>query len=46
MTIPPSEICCLLGPSGSGKTTLIRLMIGAIVGDEGTVQIDDVNMPN
>ena len=43
---PPSEICCLLGPSGSGKTTLIRLMIGAIVGDEGTVQIDDVNTPN
>lgn len=46
MTIPPSEICCLLGPSGSGKTTLIRLMIGVIVGDEGTVKIDDVNMPN
>lgn len=46
MNIPSSEICCLLGPSGSGKTTLLRLMIGAIAADKGSVQFDDVTMPN
>ncbi|MBM6617954.1 ABC transporter ATP-binding protein [Bacillus sp. RD4P76] len=45
-TIPAGEICCLLGPSGSGKTTLIRLMIGAITADQGTIQFADVQMPN
>jgi ABC-2 type transport system ATP-binding protein len=45
-TIPSGEICCLLGPSGSGKTTLIRLMIGAITADQGTIQSADVQMPN
>ncbi|KAA0548434.1 ABC transporter ATP-binding protein [Bacillus sp. BGMRC 2118] len=45
-TIPSEEICCLLGPSGSGKTSLIRLMIGAITADQGTIQFEDVQMPN
>ncbi|MED1203953.1 ABC transporter ATP-binding protein [Heyndrickxia acidicola] len=45
-TLPSGEICCLLGPSGSGKTTLIRLMIGAIAADNGTIYFDDVQMPN
>lgn len=45
-TIAAGEICCLLGPSGSGKTTLIRLMIGALPADSGTIQFDDTEMPN
>jgi ABC-2 type transport system ATP-binding protein len=45
-TIPSGEICCLLGPSGSGKTTMIRLMIGAIAADNGTIYLADVQMPN
>ncbi|QHW31077.1 ABC transporter ATP-binding protein [Paenibacillus rhizovicinus] len=45
-TIPSGEICCFLGPSGSGKTTLIRLMIGAIGADSGTIRFGDVQMPN
>ncbi|KIL43132.1 ABC transporter ATP-binding protein [Jeotgalibacillus campisalis] len=45
-TIPSGEICCLLGPSGSGKTTLIRLMIGAITAEEGTIHYGDVQIPN
>ncbi|GAB6462086.1 ABC transporter ATP-binding protein [Bacillus luti] len=45
-TIPSGEICCLLGPSGSGKTTMIRLMIGAITADKGSVHFADVQMPN
>lgn len=45
-SIPTGEICCLLGPSGSGKTTLIRLMIGAIAADQGTIQFEDVLIPD
>lgn len=45
-TIAAGEICCLLGPSGSGKTTLIRLMIGALPADSGTIQFGDTEMPN
>jgi ABC-2 type transport system ATP-binding protein len=45
-TIPAGQICCLLGPSGSGKTTMIRLMIGAIAPDNGTIYFADVQMPN
>lgn len=46
LDIPLGKICCLLGPSGSGKTTLIRLMIGAIHSDQGTIRFQDVTMPN
>lgn len=45
-TIPSGEICCLLGPSGSGKTTLIRLMIGALAPDKGSVHIGETKMPS
>ncbi|WP_270813310.1 ABC transporter ATP-binding protein [Exiguobacterium sp. CinTr1] len=45
-TIPSEEICCLLGPSGSGKTTLIRLMIGSLAPDKGSVHIGETKMPN
>lgn len=45
-TIPTGEICCLLGPSGSGKTTLIRLMIGALAADKGTIHFKETAMPN
>lgn len=40
------EILCLLGPSGAGKTTLIRLIIGAINTDVGTITIDGKPMPD
>ncbi|WP_214829709.1 ABC transporter ATP-binding protein [Exiguobacterium algae] len=45
-TIQSGEICCLLGPSGSGKTTLIRLMIGALAPDQGTVRVGETKMPS
>lgn len=45
-TIAGGEICCLLGPSGSGKTTLIRLMIGGLPADSGTIQFGATEMPN
>jgi len=40
------EILCLLGPSGAGKTTLIRLIIGAVKADTGTIIIDGKRIPN
>ncbi|WP_214830663.1 ABC transporter ATP-binding protein [Exiguobacterium sp. s56] len=45
-TINSEDICCLLGPSGSGKTTLIRLMIGALKADKGSIRIGETAMPN
>ncbi|MDR0853356.1 MAG: ABC transporter ATP-binding protein [Clostridiales Family XIII bacterium] len=45
-SIPSGEIICLLGPSGSGKTTIIRLMIGAIATDSGTIHFGDTSVPN
>jgi len=41
-----NEIFGLIGPSGAGKTTLIRLIIGAISPDEGSVKVGVVTMPN
>ena len=35
----PGEIVALVGPSGEGKTTMIRLLLGLIRPDEGSVRI-------
>lgn len=45
-TINSGDICCLLGPSGSGKTTLIRLMIGSLKADAGSIRIGETDMPS
>ena len=37
------SILCLLGPSGAGKTTLIRLILGAIPADGGSITADGRN---
>jgi len=39
-------ILCLLGPSGAGKTTLIRLILGAIPADGGSITIGGYAVPN
>ncbi len=35
----PGEIVALIGPSGEGKTTMIRLLLGLIHPEDGTVRI-------
>lgn len=40
-TAKPNEIIALVGPSGEGKTTMIRLILGLIHPEEGTVSLVD-----
>src|SRR5205085_11753733 len=35
----PGSLLGVIGPSGAGKTTTIRLMLGALKPDRGTVQV-------
>ena len=46
LQIENNEIFGLIGPSGAGKTTLIRLIIGAISADEGSIKIGDISIPS
>jgi ABC-2 type transport system ATP-binding protein len=39
LTVGPGEIYGFLGPNGAGKTTTIRLLLGILAPDAGTVQI-------
>jgi osmoprotectant transport system ATP-binding protein len=40
LTVPPGQTTVLIGPSGCGKSTLIRLMIGLLRPDAGSVRFD------
>lgn len=40
LTIPTGLTTVLLGPSGCGKSTILRLLIGLIVPDTGTVHVE------
>lgn len=37
--LAPGELCFLRGASGCGKTTLLRLLLGELTADEGTVTV-------
>jgi len=39
LSIRQAELCCLLGPSGCGKTTTLKIIIGLLEADEGTVYL-------
>ena len=40
LAIPPGRTTVLIGPSGCGKSTLIKLMLGLVAPDSGTVRFD------
>src|ERR1700681_4032860 len=41
LDIAAREKVAIIGPSGSGKTTILRVAIGLVRPDEGTIRIDD-----
>jgi ABC-2 type transport system ATP-binding protein len=44
ITIKPGEIFGFLGPNGAGKTTTIKMMVGLLRPDSGTVKINGFDM--
>lgn len=44
LTVRRGENIAVIGPSGTGKTTLLSLMAGILVPNEGTINIDDVQV--
>jgi polar amino acid transport system ATP-binding protein len=40
LDLAPGEKVAVIGPSGSGKTTILRLAIGLVKPDAGTIRID------
>mgnify|MGYP002624172081 CR=1 FL=1 len=38
LTLPFGEVTCLMAPSGAGKTTLVRILLGLLKPDAGTVE--------
>ncbi len=42
--IAGGEIVGLLGPNGAGKTTMIKILTGYLQPDEGTVQVNDLDV--
>jgi ABC-2 type transport system ATP-binding protein len=46
LRVRPGEIYGLLGPNGAGKTTLIRMIVGLLSPDAGTVTVLGRRMPN
>lgn len=39
LSLAPGELCALVGPNGAGKSTIIRLILGEIAADQGTVEV-------
>lgn len=40
LTVKPGEIHALIGPNGAGKTTLISQLMGELMQNEGTIELD------
>ncbi|MFH1416667.1 MAG: ATP-binding cassette domain-containing protein [Planctomycetota bacterium] len=38
-TVAEHDFVCMLGPNGGGKTTLLKLLLGLLVPDAGTVRV-------
>ena len=37
LTLKPAEVVGLVGENGSGKSTLMKILVGALAADEGTI---------
>ncbi|QGH33339.1 ATP-binding cassette domain-containing protein [Gracilibacillus salitolerans] len=46
LSVERGEIFGLLGPSGAGKTTLVKVIVGIIEADKGTVFVQGNKMPS
>ena len=46
LSIRKGEVYGLLGPNGSGKTTLIRVIVGLLTADSGSVRVLGKRMPD
>ena len=44
MTVPARSIYGFLGRNGAGKTTTLRLLLGLLTADAGTVRIDGIDL--
>ena len=44
LEINKGGIFAILGPNGSGKTTLIKSILGMVIPDKGTIEIDNENI--
>ncbi|MBE9564718.1 MAG: ATP-binding cassette domain-containing protein, partial [Proteobacteria bacterium] len=44
MDIPRQGITAIMGPSGSGKTTLLKIIGGQLIPDQGTVEVDGLDV--
>ncbi len=42
--IPRQGITAIMGPSGSGKTTLLKLIGGQLTPDQGSIEVDGLNV--
>jgi ABC-2 type transport system ATP-binding protein len=45
MTVPTGSVYGFLGPNGSGKTTTLRLMLGMLPADEGSINLLGHDVP-
>lgn len=44
LTVKKCEKIAVIGPSGTGKTTLLNLVAGILVPNDGTINLDDVQV--
>ncbi len=44
LDIPRQGITAIMGPSGTGKTTLLKLIGGQLTPDQGTIEVDGLNV--
>ena len=44
LKIPKGQRCTIIGPSGSGKSTILKLIVGLIQPNRGSILVDNVDV--